>query len=144
MNVLVDSCMQLCDEADRRKVRLAFEPEPGMFIDTMSKFGELFDRVKHPAFGLTIDIGHLHCQGDRPVSKFIRHWKHVLWNTHIEDMKHGVHEHLMFGEGEIDFPPILRTLEKIKYYGGVHVELSRHSHDAVETARKAITFLKSQ
>ena len=29
------------------------------------------------------------------------------------------------------------------YAGGVHVELSRHSHDAVETARKAIEFLRS-
>jgi sugar phosphate isomerase/epimerase len=36
----------------------------------------------------------------------------------------------------------LRTLDEIGYAGGVHVELSRHSHDAVETARKAIAFLK--
>ena len=52
-------------------------------------------------------------------------------------------KNLMFGDGEIDFPPILRTLEEIGYSGGVHVELSRHSHDAVETARKALAFLKS-
>src|SRR5262249_35621618 len=71
MNLLVDGCLRLCDEADRKRVRLAFEPEPGMFIDTMAKFGELFDRVKHPGFGLTIDIGHLHCQGDVPISKFL-------------------------------------------------------------------------
>jgi sugar phosphate isomerase/epimerase len=62
--------------------------------------------------------------------------------VHIEDMRHGVHDHLMFGEGEIDFPPVLRTLCEMGYEGGVHVELSRHSHDAVETARRAIEFLK--
>ena len=36
----------------------------------------------------------------------------------------------------------LKTLQEIGYSGGVHVELSRHSHDAVETAKKAMEFLK--
>ena len=49
----------------------------------------------------------------------------------------------MFGEGEIDFPPILQTLAEIGYRGGVHVELSRHSHNAVDTARQALAFLQS-
>jgi sugar phosphate isomerase/epimerase len=77
------------------------------------------------------------------VSKFLTEWKHVLWNVHIEDMRRGVHEHLMFGEGEIDFGPVLRTLEEIGYAGGVHVELSRHSHDAVNTAGRALAFLRA-
>jgi L-ribulose-5-phosphate 3-epimerase len=139
---LVDGCHVLCRHAASKGIRLAFEPEPGMFIDTMPKFEELFTRVNHPAFGLTLDIGHLHCMGETPIEDHLRRWKHVLWNVHIEDMRRDVHEHLMFGEGEIDFPPILRTLREIGYTGGVHVELSRHSHDAVETARKALAFLR--
>jgi sugar phosphate isomerase/epimerase len=139
---LVDGCRHLCDYAEKQNVRLAFEPEPGMFIDTMARFAELKERVDHPLFGLTIDIGHLHCQGEVPISDHLRRWKDLLWNVHIEDMRRGVHEHLMFGEGEIDFVPVLRTLRKIGYQGGVHVELSRHSHDAVETAKKAMAFLK--
>ncbi|HEV2947231.1 MAG TPA: sugar phosphate isomerase/epimerase family protein [Gemmataceae bacterium] len=139
---LVAGCRHLCDYAEKQKVRLAFEPEPGMFIDTMARFAELKERVNHPLFGLTIDIGHLHCQGEIPISDHLRRWKDCLWNIHIEDMRRGVHEHLMFGEGEIDFVPVLRTLHEIGYQGGVHVELSRHSHDAVETARKAMAFLK--
>ena len=113
-----------------------------MFIDTMARFAELKERVDHPLFGLTIDIGHLHCQGEVPIADHLRHWKDWLWNVHIEDMRRGVHEHLRFGEGEIDFVPVLRTLHEIGYEGGVHVELSRHSHDAVETAKKAMAFLK--
>ncbi len=57
-------------------------------------------------------------------------------------MRRGVHDHLMFGEGEIDFPPILQALREVGYTGGVHVELSRHSHDAVRTARAALAFLQ--
>jgi L-ribulose-5-phosphate 3-epimerase len=140
---LVQECPRLCDYAYERGVRLAFEPEPGMLIDTMERFAELHQRVDHPSFGLTIDIGHLHCLGEVPIADHLRRWRDWLWNVHIEDMCRGVHDHLMFGEGEIDFPPVLRALEEIGYAGGVHVELSRHSHDAVETARRALAFLTS-
>lgn len=112
-----------------------------MFIDTMAKYEELHKRVDHPLFGLTIDIGHLHCQGE-PIAANLRRWKDQLFNIHIEDMRKGVHEHLMFGEGEIDFAEVFAALKEIGYAGGVHVELSRHSHAAVETARKSLEFLK--
>jgi L-ribulose-5-phosphate 3-epimerase len=138
---LVQGCRQLCDYAEKRQVRLAFEPEPGMFIDTMARWVELHQRVAHPSFGLTIDIGHLHCLGETPIAVHLRRWRDWLWNVHIDDMRRGVHDHLMFGEGEIDFAEVLAALAEIGYIGGVHVELSRHSHDAVETARRALAFL---
>jgi sugar phosphate isomerase/epimerase len=143
MERLVDGCRRLCDYAVARQVRLAFEPEPGMFVDTMARFEDLQTRVAHPSFGLTLDIGHLHCQGEVPIADHIRRWRHLLWNVHIEDMRRGVHEHLMFGEGEIDFGPVLRTLKEMGYGGGLHVELSRHSQDAVNTARQGLAFLQT-
>ena len=139
---LANGCLQLCRHAEARRTRLAFEPEPGMFIDTMNRFAELRERVDHPLFGLTIDIGHLHCLGEVPIADQLRRWRERLWNIHIEDMRRGVHDHLMFGEGEIDFGEVLRALQEIGYDGGVHVELSRHSHDAVETARRSLEFLQ--
>ena len=144
MRRLADGCRRLCDHAARRGVPLAFEPEPGMFIDTMTRFDELRRRVDHPAFGLTIDVGHLHCMGEVPIAEHLRRWRELLRNVHIEDMRRGVHDHLMFGDGEIDFAPVLAALDEIGYAGGVHVELSRHSHNAVETARKALAFLRSR
>ena len=55
---------------------------------------------------LTLDIGHLHCQGEGPIDEVIGRWASRLVNVHIEDMRAGVHEHLMFGEGQIDFPTV--------------------------------------
>ena len=141
MTRLVEECQLLANHAASLNVRLAFEPEPGMFIDTMDTFAELHGRVNHPAFGLTIDVGHLACNGELPVSKFLRDWKHVLWNVHIEDMKRGVHDHLMFGDGTVDFADTFAALHAIDYAGIVSVELSRHSHNAVETARQSREFL---
>jgi len=144
MQRLAEGCKELCDRAANYNVRLAFEPEPGMFIDRLARFEELRKLVDHPLFGLTIDIGHLHCQGETPIPDQLHRWKDLLWNIHIEDIRAGVHEHLMFGEGEIDFAPVLKTLEEIGYAHGIHVELSRHSHDAVNVARQALEFLRSK
>lgn len=139
---LVDGCKRLAEYAAQKNVRLAFEPEPGMFIDTMDKFAELHGRVNHPNFGLTVDVGHLVCNGELPVSEHLVRWKDWLWNIHIEDMRRGVHDHLMFGEGEVDFADVFAGLRAAEYTGMVSVELSRHSHDAVNTARKSIEFLR--
>lgn len=139
---LLKACMDVTLYGEDRCVCLAFEPEPGMFIDTLGKFARIASRVDNPWFKLTIDIGHLHCQGEVPIADHLRRWKNELANIHIEDMRQGVHDHLMFGEGEIDFPPIMQTLREISYQGGIHVELSRHSHDAVNTARRALEFLR--
>ena len=50
----------------------------------------------------------------------------------LEDIRGRAHEHLPLGEGEIDFPPVLRALAAAGYGGLVTVELSRNSHDAPE------------
>jgi len=140
---LVDRVERLAEFAVERNVRLAFEPEPGMFIDTMDKFAELHGSVNHPSFGLTMDVGHLVCNRELPVSKGLTNWQQSLWNVHIEDMRADVHDHLMFGEGEVDFADVFAGLREANYEGGVYVELSRHSYDAVSTARKAKVFLDS-
>jgi sugar phosphate isomerase/epimerase len=143
MDRLVEGCRELCAYAEKAQIRLAFEPEPGMFIDTMARFETFHQRAAHPWLGLTLDIGHLHCQGEVPIADHLRRWRELLWNVHIEDMRRGIHDHLMFGEGEIEIGPVMRTLAEIGYTGGVHVELSRHSHDAVNTARRSLEFIKS-
>ncbi len=138
---LVDGLGEVLDYAARRNVTIGFEPEPGMLIDSMARYEELLERIDAANFRLTLDVGHLHCQGEVPIEEFIRRWGSRLVNVHLEDMRRGVHEHLMFGEGQIDFPPVLQALAATPYDGGVYVELSRHSHQAAEAARRAFEFV---
>jgi L-ribulose-5-phosphate 3-epimerase len=128
--------------ASQRGVKIGFEPEPGMFIDTMARFEELVGRIKAHELQLTLDVGHLHCLGELPIPEFIRQWGSRLVNVHLEDMKKNFHEHLMFGEGEMDFPPIFAALRGVGFSGGVHVELSRHSHEAPSAACRAMAYLR--
>jgi L-ribulose-5-phosphate 3-epimerase len=142
MDRLVAGLREVLDYAAAKNVLIAFEPEPGMFIDTMAAFEELLARIDAPNLRLTLDIGHLQCQNELPIPNVIRRWAPRLANVHIEDMRRGTHEHLMFGEGEIDFPPILHALAEIGYPSGVYVELSRHSHEGPRAARRAFECLR--
>ena len=140
---LVDGLQQVGEYAARRHVSIAFEPEPGMLIDTMAGWDELLAQSGMDDLCLTLDIGHLHCQGEGPIDEVLDRWVSRLVNVHIEDMRAGVHEHLMFGEGQIDFPAVFRGLSRIGFAGGVYVELSRHSHEAPTAAQKAHEFLQN-
>ena len=139
---LAGGLQEILQYAADRHVAIGFEPEPGMFIDTMRRYEQLLEHVDAPNFKLTLDVGHLHCQGEEPIAEVIRRWADRLINVHIEDMRHGRHEHLMFGEGEMDFPPIIAALEEINYPGGLFVELSRHSHAAPEAMQQSYDFLR--
>ena len=132
--------------AARTGVTIAFEPEPGMLIDMLASYRELKERLQTRGaplelLRLTIDIGHLHCQGETPIADHLCAYADDLANVHIEDARTGVHEHLPFGEGEIDFSPVIAALKEIEYAGPVLVELSRHSHEAPSAARRAYEFL---
>ena len=122
-------------------MRLAFEPEPGMMIERLDDFDRLAAEIDDPRFGLTLDLGHVYCLDDGDPAERIRSYAQPLFNVHIEDMRAGVHEHLMFGEGEMRFEPIVAALRTAGYAGTVNVELSRHSHDAVRAAQAAFAYL---
>jgi L-ribulose-5-phosphate 3-epimerase len=142
MDRLSEALKPVLDRAEKVQIPLAFEPEPGMFIDTLERFGRLDERVHHPLFQLTIDLGHVHCLGEGDWHSLLRQWRTRIVNIHIEDMIRDVHEHLMFGHGTMDFPSIFQALHEIDYQGGLHVELSRHSHMGVEAVQSAAAFLK--
>ena len=139
---LISGCRELSKEAEGFNVPLAFEPEPGMFIEELSQFQKLKQAVDHELFFLTLDVGHAFLTEEISVGECIRKFKNDIKNIHIEDMKMRAHRHLFFGDGEIDFDELFKALKEIGYPGLINVELSRHSHDAVNVARRSYDYLK--
>jgi sugar phosphate isomerase/epimerase len=136
-------CESVIALAQDAGVVLGFEPEPGMVVDTLDRFDELRTVLGKPErFGVTLDIGHCRCLEPIPVADCVARVADCLVNVQIDDMRQGVHEHLEFGQGEIVFSPVLRTLSESGYRGLVSVELPRHSHAAVRVARESLTFLR--
>jgi L-ribulose-5-phosphate 3-epimerase len=141
---LVEGCSALLDEARSAGVMLGFEPEPGMLVDTLDAFDRLVAMLDDdPAFGLTLDVGHCHCLENESVPECVLRSASRIVNVQIEDMRRGVHEHLPFGSGEMDFPPILSALIEVGYEGLVSVELPRHSHAAPDLATRSLEFLRT-
>ena len=140
---LITGCRALSNDAEKFKVPLAFEPEPGMFIENLSQFKKLKQQVGHGLFCLTLDVGHTFLTEKIPPGECIRQFRKDIKNIHIEDMKKQAHQHLFFGEGEIDFEDIFKALKDISYKGLLNVELSRHSHDAVNVAKQSYAFLRN-
>ena len=139
---LTDGVGEVLDHASRCGVMLGFEPEPGMFIDTVARAEELFERLGRPkSLGLTVDIGHLECLGERPLAATVRDVADRIVNVHIDDMIVCRHEHLPLGKGDIDYVPIFRELLAARYQGGLHVELPRQSHRWYETAKESYEFI---
>ncbi|MEU6094986.1 sugar phosphate isomerase/epimerase family protein [Streptomyces sp. NPDC047079] len=141
---LADSLTPVLDAAATAGVPLAVEPEPGHLLATLADFHRLRRTLGDPdALGLTLDIGHCQCLEPLPPADCVRAAAPWLRHVQIEDMRRGVHEHLPFGDGEIDFPPVLAALAATGYRGLTVVELPRHSHAGPYQAALALPFLRT-
>lgn len=141
---LAAGCEEVLEIAGAHGVALGFEPEPYMFVDTVQRVLELRRLLGDPdLFGITLDIGHAHCVEEPSLLDCVALAAPHLVNVQIEDMRRGVHEHLEFGAGEIDFPPVLAALKASGYRGPVSVEIQGASLDAPDVARRSLEFLKA-
>lgn len=139
---LIDGMAQVVEEAAARGVALGLEPEPGHVIERLSDALALRAALGAPELlGITLDVGHcVAVEPDDPAT-CLRRAGALLVNVQLDDMHRGVHEHLEFGEGELDLPGTLAALVKIGYAGLASVELPRHSHAAPQVARRALAAL---
>jgi sugar phosphate isomerase/epimerase len=122
---------------------LSLEPEPGMLVETpddwrrMAKMPGLRDGLF-----LALDVGHCLVTGDREPAEAVREFAGFLGTVSIEDMKAGRHEHLPFGQGDMDVGGVLAALREVQFDRLVCVELSRESHRAHEAIPEALSHLR--
>ncbi|MGW5241229.1 sugar phosphate isomerase/epimerase family protein [Monashia sp. NPDC004114] len=130
--------------ADAHGVDLALEPEPGMHVERIADVEELRRRLGSPdRLRLTIDVGHLRCTEEDDPAACVVGAGQLIANVQIDDMRRGVHEHLPFGEGEVDVTAVLGALLDVEFPGLVAVELPRHSHAAPALAAQSIDILRA-
>ncbi len=113
----------------------ALEPEPGMVVETVAHYLALRERLGEASPGLCLDVGHLYVTGEGTPADVIPTVAGLLVQVHLEDMRRGVHEHLVPGQGEVDFGEVRQALTAARYQGPVCFELSRHSHMAPEALK---------
>lgn len=140
MQWLHEGLEQVLDHAEAASIVAAFEPEPGMLIETCGEWEAL--HARHPRLQLALDTGHCIVSQDIDPADAVRQYAPHLGTVAIEDMKRGVHIHLPFGEGDMDVPAVLRALEEVGYSKLVSVELSRESPRAHQAIPESIAWLR--
>lgn len=143
-NRLCEGLSSVLDHAGTSGIQIALEPEPGMFIERPAGYAELARRLGNRGrhLGLCLDVGHLHVTGDLPAEEVVRQYAARIVHVHLDDIRAGVHEHLMFGRGDLDLGAVLRSLIETGYAGMAAVELSRDSHRGAQAAEEALGHLR--
>lgn len=126
--------------AARKNVTPALEPEPGMLIETVDDY--LAIKQHAPGLRLALDTGHCLVTNEREPAAAVREFASQIGTVAIEDMRRGVHEHLPFGEGDMDIPGVIAALREIEFPKLVCVELSRESHRAHTMIPESLDLLR--
>lgn len=122
------------------KMQLLIEQEPEMFVATTVDLLYLMEETDH-RLKINLDIGHLQVNREI-ITESIQDLKLDLINIHFEDISNHIHQHLIPGQGEIDFRPVFKTLKEISYKGFFTADLYPFSHMAEESATITMDFLK--
>ena len=99
---------------------------------------DLVKAVDSPRFGWCFDTGHANCYGITP--GILRELDVVPLSLHIQDT-HGPgfgDEHLLPGDGNIDWKGFLQILRAIGYKGELVLEAHHQSYDAPDEEKDAI------
>lgn len=109
--------------AEELNVRLLVEPEPDLMIERTQEFLDFIRRVDSGMVGINFDIGHFYCAGENPASAFEKLFEWV-GHVHIEDIGQSrIHQHIVPGDGAIDFMEILGAMKSLGYDGDISLEL---------------------
>lgn len=74
---------------------------------------EVADRVKHPDFGLCLDVGHANCYSKEAATKWARRLGRHIKHVHLSDNDGSRDSHMALGEGNA---PLTETLSCIRFH----------------------------
>ncbi|MDH3610805.1 MAG: sugar phosphate isomerase/epimerase [Nitrosopumilus sp.] len=129
--------------AEKNKIKILIEPEPGLLIEKSSQFLDFISRFDSEFIGLNFDVGHFFCVGEDPADLIFTLKEHIN-HVHLEDIAASrEHQHLVPGTGAIDFSRIFHALSEINYDGYVTIELYPYLDNPFNAAQDARNFLNS-
>jgi sugar phosphate isomerase/epimerase len=122
-NWALETCRQIGDYANKKKIDIALELEPFRLsllnsVDAMVRF---VDECNHPRVRANIDISHL-VLADTSAAEVIK-LKGKAIHVHLSDCDGKVHGDLPPGRGVVKFGPYLQAIKELNMQGVVSIEL---------------------
>ncbi len=144
-----DYTMKFFDECEKfandRGVKIAIENIglPFFALSSLEELGEIVEGREN--MGITLDIGHAYRRRknmnvenpELEIAGLIRRLGRKIIHIHFHDNHGQSDEHLVPGEGSINFAPIVNALKEVKFGGAVVVEMFDPGN-AVEAGRAGL------
>jgi sugar phosphate isomerase/epimerase len=139
--VFINGIIRTAKVAEEYGIKILVEPEPGLLVENSEQFLRFIKDIDSEYVGLNFDIGHFFCVREDPAELIYRLSEHI-GHFHLADIAHTrVHNHLIPGQGAIDFHTIFKAINKINYKGFITVELYPYQHDPVYAASTSHKYL---
>lgn len=139
---LCSGARALLDAGRNGPTRICFEPEPGMLVASLAELDEFLGLLGGDELSVMLDTGHVPVTEDVSPAEALRQLAPRLGGLQLDDSRDGIHEHLLPGEGEIDWPAVVAAVRDAGFTGLASLELPRHGHDPIQTARVALAYLR--
>lgn len=129
------------DETDGLKPFVVVTNHKNTAISNLDDYREVLQRVDDSRLRCLLEVGHFHAVGIRWEEGY-ELLKGKVGLVHIKDIKDG--SSVPYGQGEVDFGKLLRTLADDGYRGRIVVELEGNQDEgSTEQLAAAVEHLKS-
>jgi sugar phosphate isomerase/epimerase len=137
----VNGIVRTSKVAEEYGVKILVEPEPGLLLENSEQFLKFIKNINSHYVGLNFDMGHFFCVREDPAALIYNLAEHI-GHFHLADIAHTrVHNHLIPGQGSVDFASIFKAISEINYQGFITVELYPYQDDPVYAARISHKYL---
>ena len=144
----VPEIRRVLDHARRRDVRMALENT----VDSLRALDRALDIAEDDStFGICIDIGHAALSRDagrHPVRAYVERYGGRLIHLHLHDTMGARDDHMVPGQGRVDWPGVRSVLRKVAYGGPAVLEVvpgldAMGSATPSDLLREAVAFLST-
>lgn len=120
---LVQTMTRICSVAQKRRVHIAMELQPGAIVAGISGALRMVEMMTNPQnLGYNFDTGHANTM--REIVELIpARWGNRLFGTHLCDNTGMSNLSLAPGEGSIDWPKVMAALKACRYGGAYDLEI---------------------
>lgn len=138
-NLMIERTKMLTEIAEDHGVTLAKEFEPGFIVGSTEELMRLFNDIPSPNLAANLDLGHVFLCDPDPMAAIHQAGEKIA-HCHIENMKSGIHDHLLPHEGDMDLSLYLNALAEVGFNGGMALDLYRHDYEAA--AKDSISHIR--
>ncbi|MCK5827058.1 TIM barrel protein [Candidatus Bipolaricaulota bacterium] len=137
--------IRIAQYAAGRNVRLAMENLKNCIWVLDRILDEVGDDPEETNLGICIDIGHANQSDDagrHPVTNYLERYAGQLNHLHLHDNGGTDDEHLLPGEGTVDWPGVLNVLERLNYSGTAVFETRQPGLSQIDNVNRALAYYR--